>query len=291
MFMLLTALALATGCCSFGNRCNQANIATARELTSSGLSALYKGQTDEATRLLSQACEANPEDCRIRHHLASSLVEQGQIERAIAQLKLAIEQSPEDPALPVELGKLSLHQGQPYAARQQANHALDINRQMAAAWLLRGRSEREAGQLDDALDSLHRAAACSECCPSTRLELAAVWIQKGEPLRALTNLEIYNSDFAEDRIPMDAVHLTGHSLVELQQYERARQILQPATSRNESTPEIWILLSRAQYLAGDVSAAQLTAASARQVFPDNPEISRWLDALSTDVDPALQAAR
>lgn len=292
MACLLTGLVVsATGCCSFGNRTNQANISTARELTSHGLSALYKGRADEATQLLSRACEANPEDCRIRHHLANSLVEQGQIESAIAQLKLAIEQSPDDPGLHVELGKLLLRQGQPFAARQQANLALGFNRQLSAAWLLRGQSERAAGQLDEAVDSLHRAAAYNDGCPATCLELAAAWIQKGEPLRALTTLEIHNSGFAEDQIPLDAVDLTGQALLALQQYDRAARMLAEATARPDATAEVWILLSRSQFLSGDYSSAQLTALSAQHAFPNHPGVVQWLSQLKSGADPSLQAAR
>ncbi len=289
---LLSGLILsAAGCCSFGNRANETRIATARELTSHGLSALYKGHADEATRLLVDACAANPEDCRIRHHLATALVEQGQIDSAITQLNMAIGQSPDDPGLHVELGKLYLRQGQPYAARQQANLALQLNRQMATAWLLRGRSERAAGQLDEALDSLHRAAAYDGGCQETRLELAAAWIQKAEPLRALTTLEAHNSGYAPDQVPLEAVELTGRALVGLQQYQRASRLLSDATHREHASPDVWILLSRAQLLSGDPSSAQLTAISAQRAFPNDPAVAQWLNQLNSDADPSLQAAR
>lgn len=288
----LTALVIGTsGCCSFGNRANQQNVIAARKLTSHGLNALYKGQAAQATRLLNQACEANPDDSRIRHHLANSLVAQGEVESAIRHLKLAIQQAPDDPALHVQLGNLYLQQGQSWAAREQSIEALNLNRQLAEAWLLRGRSERAAGNLDEAIDSLHRAEAYADEVPEIRLELAATWIDQGQPLRALTAMEIHNAAIAEDQLPMPAVELTGQALVDLKQFDRARRLLWDAHRRPGASPKVWILLSRAQLFSGDPSSARRTAMSAKHAFPDNPQVAAWLGQMTSFTDPAMQAAR
>jgi tetratricopeptide (TPR) repeat protein len=252
---------------------------------------LHRGRPEQASLLLRQASEANPDDARIRRHLASSLTQEGKSAEAIYQLRQAIEHSPDDPALYVELGELYLRQSQPHAAREQAILALEHNRQLAEAWLLKGRSEKAAGQLDASIDSLHRAASYDPACAETRLELADTWLKSGEPLRALTALEVHNSGFAEDQIPIPAVNLTGQALLDLKQYQRATRLLTDATTRPDATVETWISLSRAQLLAGDADSAHLTALSAQHAFPGDPAARRWLDQLALDTDPSLQASR
>jgi Tfp pilus assembly protein PilF len=288
LFGLLLTL---TGCCSFGSRCNKQQVIAARELTSLGLNALHRGRPDEASRFLEQACEASPEDARIRRHLASSYVQNGRRELAIHELKQALDQSSSDPALHVELGKLYLEQGQPHAAREQAMLALQLNRQLADGWLLKGQSEKAANQLDLAIESLHRSAHYNPECRETRLQLAECWALKGEPLRALTAIEIHNASYADDQIPIHAVELTGQVLMDLKQYFRATEWLADAVRRNDATPETWILLSRAQWASGDPSAAQLTALSAQQAFPENSALPELLATMDQAADVSLHAAR
>lgn len=279
------------GCCSFGDRASKRNVAEARELTSLGLNALHRGRPAEASRFLRQACDTCPEDTRIRRHLASSLTESGRADLAIYELKQAIEQSSVDPATHVELGTLLLAQGQPHAAREQAMLALELNRQMSEAWLLKGRCEKADNQLQVAIDSLHRAANYNPESRETRLELAECWAASGEPLRAMTAIEIYNANYADDQIPIHAVELAGRVMMDLKQHSRAAQILAGATRRNDATAETWILLSRAQLAAGDRSTAQLTAMSAQQSYPENPEIPILIAMLNSESDGSLQAAR
>ncbi len=279
------------GCCTFGDRANKQHVAEARELTSLGLNALHRGRPAEASRFLRQACDTSPEDTRIRRHLASSLTESGQTDLAVYELKQAIEQSAVDPATHVELGTLLLAQGQPHAAREQAMLALDLDRQLAEAWLLKGKSEKAANQLQVAIDSLHRAANYDQDNRETRLELAECWAASGEPLRALTAIEIHNASYADDQIPIHAIELAGRVMIDLKQYFRATQMLGEATGRNDATAQTWILLSRAQWAAGDRSTALLTALSAQQAFPENSELPDLIAILNSESDGSLHAAR
>ncbi len=289
--MLSGVIASAAGCCSFGNRHEQMNVAAARELTAHGLAALHRSRADEATTLLRQACAATPDDPRVHRHLAAALVEQNEIEPAIAQLRLAIEKAPDDPALHVEIGRLYLRVSRPNEARHHAMLALEFDRRSSEAWLLRGLSEKSTGQLDQALDMLHRAAVHDPHNMGTRLELADTWLLRGEPLRALTALEIHNSGFADEQLPIRAVELTGLALVELQQNERATRMLTAATGREDSTADVWLLLSRSLLQSGDRSGAELAIRSARQVFPENQALRERERQIAEDLDSALQASR
>lgn len=279
------------GCCTFGKRENVQSIIAARELTTQGLSAMHRGQCDEASRLLRQASEADPEDLRIRRHLASSLAQSGRKDLATWELKQTLARCEDDPSVHIDLGKLLLEQGEPHAASAHADKAIEIDHELAEAWLLKGRCDMAAGQHARAVPSLHRAANADPDCREAFLELAECWSATGEPLRALSALDLHNSQFAADQVPLRAVELTGRVLLDLGQHNRASRILAEATRRPETSRAVWLMLVESCHAGGDLVAAQQAARSAQQLYPEDPEISGLVAALNPPADNRLHAAR
>ncbi len=279
-----------TGCHSFRSGAVENQIAKARNLTFHGLNALHLGRTDQAQQLLDQAAHVCPTDQRIRQHLASALVDQGQIDRAIEQLHVGIRHAPSEPTLYVELGDLYLKKHQPHLALESADKALEHNRGLASAWLLKGRSLRAQDDPVGALSSFHRAASFSDNASEIHLEIAKTYSLLGKPMRALTSLEICAQQFAPDQIPVEVVLLTGKTLADLKNYRRAIDILAEGVRRHDAIPEMWIALSQSQLRSGDRSSARLTALSAAKKFPSDTSVISWSTAFTQTTDQKLQAA-
>lgn len=256
-----------------------ADIAAARDLTFHGMNALHYGRPDQAENLLSRAVEASPCDQRIRQHLASAMVQQGKVDLAIEQLEMAIDKSCQDPRLHVELGNLYLLKQQPATAAEHASVALRINRQNPCAWTLRGRCQEAQGDLESALASYHRAAGLENVDPQVQIHIAATYRRMGRPLQALNALQVYSENFASEQVPLDAILLTANTLSDLKQYQRATEHLAQATHRQDATPETWLALSRAHEMAGNTSAARLTARNAQQLFPNHVDLQTRVASL------------
>jgi predicted Zn-dependent protease len=186
---------------------------------------------------------------------------------------------------------LLLEQGEPHAASVHANRAIELDRELADAWLLKGRCDMAAGQHSRAVASLHRAANADSDCREAFLELAACWSATGEPLRALSALDLHNSRFAADQVPLRAVELTGRVLLDLGQHNRASRVLAEATRRPESSRGVWVMLVEACHAGGDIVGAQQAARSAQQLYPEDPEISGLVAAMNPPADNRMQVAR
>ncbi len=277
----MTILVVATsGCCSWRNVTQETNTAAARDFTFHGLNALHRGDAQQAQSLLQQAAIASPKDQRIRQHLAISLAEQGKLDPAIQQLELAIEHSPHDPRLYVELGKLYYDKGDSQRALQHARVALKIDRQMAEAWVLKGRCEEQQNDFESALASFYRATGMPNAPADTHLDVARVCRNLRRPLQELTALDLYTEQFPKDQIPLDAVMQKAEALVNMQQYRRAVEQLADAARRSDATPEIWIGLSQAKSMSGEQSDAIMTAMRAAERFPGDAEIDKLLGFLN-----------
>lgn len=261
------------------NATSEANIASARDLTFHGMNALHQGESGQAESLLAQAVQACPDDQRIRQHLASAMVEQGKLDEAIAQLETALEHSHHDPRLLVELGNLHLLKQQPGQAMQYADAALRINRQIPCGWILKGRCEAARNSHESALASFHRAAGLNDVPAEVQVYLAETYRTMQRPMQALSALEVYSENFGADQMPMDAVMLMAETLVDLNQTQRAADQLAQATGRSDATSATWIALSQIQELAGDPSAALMTARNAVTVFPNDRDIQAWTASL------------
>ncbi len=279
------------GCCQFRAAAIDGQIARARELTFHGLNALHHGRSDQAQQLLSQAVKRSPKNERIRQHLATALLDQGQVDQAVEQLQLALEHAPNDPELHVEIGNLYLIKKQPQLALQHAGLALQQNRQLAAAWVLKGRSQRDQDDLSGALVSFHRAANYESEVTDTQLEIASTCRRLGQPMRALTALELFAQQYPPQQIPTEVMRLTGMVLMELNQFERATETLAAATQAADASSEVWIALSRAQLGSGDESNARLTALTAARKFPGDGTIAAWIQDIESQMVQPFQVAQ
>ena len=288
--LILVLVSGLSGCCAWGKRACDQQIAQGRELTYDALNALHRGHVDRAETLLSEATEVCPNDQRIREHLAHTLVQKGDLDRAIVHMTQAVNSSGGDPRLHVELGRLYLTSRQPHIAYQHALKALQGNRQLAPAWALKGRAELENGQFETALASLHRSLGYDDQQTDVSMDIARTYQKLGRPGRALATIELLSKNFPPGQEPQHLVLLKGTTLVDLKQFGRAVECLAQGASRSDADAELLVQLSRAQHLAGELSNARLTARTAKDRFPDNQAVRQWVASLEKAVADDLTAA-
>ena len=255
-------------------------IARANQLRASGLDSLENGKLDQAKSIFSRAIELNPNDHRVRQHLAETLASQGQQQQAIAEMMRAVNGS-QDPQLNVQLGRMLLVDGQWLPAVRQAELALEADPKLAEAWLLRGDTHFAKGNWKSALSDYHRAIGYQPEIDGVHLKVAETYQQLNQPLRALSSVEHYLARYPEGEQPQPALIQKAKALMGINQAGEAIALLALASQRDDALAETYVRLGQAQLMEGQVSAARTTWNLARQRYPQESTLSQLVEQLQT----------
>jgi tetratricopeptide (TPR) repeat protein len=250
------------GCASLHKKKIDAGLVSARQMSLRGLDAKRRGNLQEAESLFNRAIEDCPMDERIRYHYAETLWQAGEHERAVAQMEEAVQLSGGNVDLVVRLGEMYLARGDLRQAAIQAGKAIESNRQLAAAWALRGEVLRQMGRQEESLASFHRALSYQPRYPQVQLATAEIYRHQGRPGRALATLGALADSYPPEEIPPQVLFLQGLALKELRRYEAASEALTAAARQGPPSPELLYHRADCQWLAGDPANAQLTVQAA-----------------------------
>ena len=265
---VLTNVAV-SGCTSFGRKSVPENVVAARQLSLRGMDALQRGRCDEAESLFGQAIETCPVNDRAHAGYAETLWQRGDREKAVSHMEHALRLSGGDPEMLVQLGEMHLARNELDAAAHRAEQAIQTQRQLAPAWVLKGDVQRQRGQFAEALASFHRALAYQEHYPRAQMALADVYRQQSLPQRALATLDSLADHYAPADVPAGVRLQQGLAQKALGRYDDAAESLLAATRTGLATPDVLVHLGEAQMLAGDLSNARLTLAQALQQAPQH----------------------
>ncbi len=235
------------------------SVANCRQLTRQGIAAIERGQARQAEELLAGAVKTCPADYEARRHYAETLWLRGAYPEAIAQLKEASRLVGEDAPLRVRLAEMQLAVGRNQDAGGNADRALDINPESAAAWAIRGRVMRTEGQLRQALADYHHSLSYDSNNTQVLLEVAELQRALNQPERALATLYHLADIYPPDEEPQHVLYLIGLAHVALQRYEDGAAAFTAAIHREKPTPEIYYRLAEAEMLAGHLDTATAAA--------------------------------
>lgn len=286
-FGILVLLSLCCGCQSinpFGHSVGSLEQAQAHQWTRGGLDALAKGRLDQAKRYFNRAQRSFPKDPEIEVNLARTLVRQGDLDGAVQGFERAIANSNDmvnNVVTHVELGEVYLAKGQWLHARRQADLALDQDRHYPEAWVLRGKTEYAKGNWPNALFDFQRALRYQPKMPDVQIQIAETYQKMGQPIRALSTAEQILSQYPLDRQPERAKLAKAVSLITMQHYDSAIDVLQVASLDEDASSEVYVRLGQAQLLAGQTSQARMTLNRAMQIFPDQQVLSELVSDLRT----------
>jgi tetratricopeptide (TPR) repeat protein len=283
MLFCTVLVAAAGGCRAF--RCPKASdetIAEARQLSLQAAAARQHHQWQQAEALFAEAVLKCPGDERAQCGYAESLWQRGAQDEAIAHMEEGVRLSGHDPERVVQLGEMYLARGELAPAAAQAERAIRANRQLAAAWALRGKAQAAQGNQTEALASFHRALTIRQPYPEVQLALAQTYQEQGRPQRALATLQSLADSFPPDQIPVDVLIHQGLALRQLGRPADAAQSLAQAAQRGNPSAELLCELGRSHLAAGDAAAARLAIAAALDREPNHAGAL----ALRTELDPS-----
>lgn len=276
--LLLCVLLVSSGGCSLVAREGPVpkSVATCRQLSHRGVTALDRGRWEEAEGLLAQAIKTCPVDANARRHYAEVLWHRGAMSEALAQLEEAIHLSGDEATLYVRAGEMYFAVNRYDEALQQAQQALDLDPQSASAWKLRAAVYEAGGQTEQALADLQQALNLRRDDAELLMQTAEVYRRLGRPQRALSTLQSLIDNQPRGEEPQQALYLQGLAFVALGRHGEAVTSLELATQRGEPSSELWCRLGEAQMLVGQPEAAESSLRKAFALQPTHaPSQALW----------------
>jgi tetratricopeptide (TPR) repeat protein len=269
--VLISLLIGSPGCRSFrSHKVSDESIAAARQLSLQGIDAQQHGRWDRAETLFAAAILKCPSDERARFGYAESLWQRGATQQAVEHMEEAVRLSGNDPERLVRLGQMYRDRGDLVRAGRQADAAIAVNGQLAAAWALRGHVLLAQGDSGGALTSFHRALNYEQPLPDVQLAIARIYAQENRPQRVLATLQSLAATYPAGQVPQEVLVQEGLALRALGRHQDAVTALAAAAQVGNPSAELLCELARTQMLAGDTTAARQTLTSALQRAPQHP---------------------
>lgn len=244
------------------------SLVSSRQLSQQGVAALERRQWDRADELLAQAVRACPSNPDARRSFAEARWNRGFRAEALAELEAAQRLAPDDAGIRARIAEMRLELGQKAAALEAAEQAVDLDPRLPAAWAVRAKVMRAAGNLAEALGNYQRALACSPEDRRLPCEIAAVYLEMNRPQQALATVHGLADRFSPSDEPQEVLYWQGLSYLALHQYDEAVESLSAAATREEPSADILFRLAEAQWGAGRAAQA---AATAEQVLALEPK--------------------
>ena len=271
-----------TGCQTlspFAER-TKAKIVSARSWTNGGLEAMQSGHLQRAQGFFKRAAEQHPTDFRNRANLARAHFQSGEIENAIQEMEAAVELSGNDPWMTVELGQMYLAKGDLNMARQQADSAIAKVHNFVPGYTLLGQVSRHAGEYDQSLAYLHKAASLDPSDLDVPIELVKTYRSNNEPRKALAAIDQLLARYPVDSQAEQAILAKVDILTELDQHSTAIATLRQVMREQKPTAAVATKLVKLQLEVGKLTQARETIVRAQAKFPDVQEVQMLARQLS-----------
>ena len=268
----------------------KSKIVSARSWANGGLEAMQSGHLQRAQGFFTRAAEQHPTDFRTRANLARTHFRSGEIDRAVQEMEKAVSLSDNDPWMKVELGQMYLSKGDLVKARQQAGQVIAAKHNFVPGYTLLGQVSSRAGDYDQALAYLHKAASLDPSDLSIPLELVKVYRGNNEPRKALAAIDHLLLHHPIDSQPEQAILAKADILIELGQDSTAIATLRQAMNEQQPTVAVATKLAKLQMEVGKLDQARETIVRAQAEFPEVQEVhllARQLSDLGTVDQTAL----
>ncbi len=281
LLLLTTTTGMVFGCRAIGRFGDSRQTIAARRLSGQGFQAMHDGRWDIAETLFTDALQVSKSDDRAHWGLAESFWERGERERAVAQMEQAVRLSAADPRMVQRLGRMYLELGRPEEADEHSLWALQLQRDSAEVWALRGDCLRAGGQDDEALAAYHRALALQPDFPDVQLHAAEIYGAERRFDRVLATLDRLQDGIGADDARPQVDMLKGIAMRQLGRTDEACRSFASAAAKapDDASPHLEIAAIELQ--RGNINEAQDALSIAMRLDPDTRTERQWLAQLQS----------
>lgn len=274
------------GCRSLRPQGHIRSLTQARAASLMGAGMLQQQNFTEAGALFSEALSHSDADDRAHRGIAEVYWHESRNDLAIAHMTRAAELSGQNPDLLVRLGEMHFQQGDMDKALGQADQALKMSRQHAAAWALKGLVLRAQNLNAEAIDCYHRALLHEPDFAEAQIALADIYQSLGRSQRALATIDQLAERTPTETIPASAWLVKGRALAALGEPVDSKDCLREAAlCAREDESELLLDLAQMQYQTGDLAEARLSLGKVLHHNPQDPHALQFQHIL----DEAFQS--
>lgn len=241
------------------------SVATSRELSQNGVTAMELGEWDKARAVLDEAVSTSPTDADARRHLAEALWQSYSRQEAVAHMEAAVQLDPRHAPTVVRAGEMLLEIGAIDQAHQRAETAISLDSTLAGGWALRGRVARQRDNPKRALADLQQALRFAPHQTDVLLQVAEVQYELGRPQRCLSMLHRLLDVYPPGEEPQKALWLEGLAYGAMQRHQDAVESLAAASQRGQPSTDLLYQLALAEQASGQTASAANTARRALEV--------------------------
>lgn len=244
-------------------------------LFNSAVLAQQHGDYTTAIQDYEKFLKLRPDLVEARANLGAALSHEGRFDEAIAQYRLALSSSPGNKEIQMNMGLAYFKKGDLANARvvfDEVHKAMPDNVQIA---ILLGDSEVRLGQAAAAATMLTPMEAANAANPDFEYVLGTAMIQSGDRREGVTRLE----KVAVSTHSADAYLLAGSTLIDLNEFARAKSDLEEALRLNPQLPHVYTLNGMALDLTGDATASEPDFREALRRDPDDFDANMYLGGI------------
>lgn len=281
--LMLAVIAVAdSGCRAIRRFGESRQTIAARRLSGQGFQAIHDGQWEIAETLFSDALDVSKTDDRAHWGLAEAYWNRNDHERAIEHMEHAVRLSAGDPKFVQRLGRMYLELGRLEAADSHSRWALELKRDSAEAWALRGDCLKAANAKSDALAAYHRALALQPDYPEVQVQAAEIYLVEHRYDRVLATLDRLQDGVGIDDASARVDILQGIAMRKLGRAEEARRCFVRASRKDPQDAAPHLELALLEVDNGDLESARQSWQLARQLDPDSVREGSWVELLNDD---------
>lgn len=260
----------------------------------SAMQAQQSGDYQTAIQDYEKLLKLRPKMVEVRANLGAALAHEGQYDEAIAQYRLALAAGPDNGAIRMDMGLAYYKKGDLQNASLEFEKVRKTEPADPQVAILLGDCYVRLGHAADAAAMLAPLEADNASNLDFEYVLGTALIQTGKRSEGVDRLE----KVGEGNHSADAYLLAGSTLIDLNEFARARADLEAALRLNPNLPHAYTMAGMALDLDGDAAAAEPLLREAIQRDPNDFNANLYLgsilykrrdmDEAKTFLDHALQ---
>ncbi|HTV13868.1 MAG TPA: tetratricopeptide repeat protein [Acidobacteriaceae bacterium] len=245
------------------------------QLLSRAIDEQQRGDLPAAIRDYRAFLAVRPNTLAARVNLGAALAHSGQVDEAIAEYEAALKIDPQQPSVHLDLGLAYSRKGDLNDARAQFDAAHRATPRDLRVAILLGDADARTGKAADAVAMLTPMEAENAGNSDFEYALGEALIAAGHPRDGAERVE----KSAALSKSADSWMLAGSTLLDLNEFNRARRDLDNAMQLNPALPGLCTLAGTARDKDGDSKAAEGAFRQALQQNPDDFEANLYLGAI------------
>jgi Flp pilus assembly protein TadD len=250
--------------------------ANSDELLKHAIEAQQHGDFSAAIRDYRKVLELRPNEVEAKVNLGAALAHVGQFDEAIAMDRSALTSLKDKNPVLLNLALAYYKKGDFEHAREQFEILHDAQPNALQVVILLGDSDLRTGKSDAALSLLEPLESKYAQNMDFEYVLGTALINtKGRRREGVARME----KVAKAGSGADAYMIAGATLLQLNEYEPARQDLEQALHLNPNLPGLYTLVGTARDKTGDVKDAEAAFREALKTNPDDFEANLYLGAI------------